>query len=838
MDHLVVGEIPAPLAPLVELALDLRWTWSHAGDEFWKRVDPEIWERTENPWAVLQAVAPGRLAELAADEGFLEDLRRSLRDRQTELASRTWYELEVPESRLGAVAYFSMEFGLGGGLPLYAGGLGVLAGDYLKAASDLGVPLVGVGLLFQEGYFRQVVDADGRQLETYPTNDPISLPIQPARARDGSWLRVEVQLPGRPLRLRVWRAAVGRVPLFLLDSNDPLNGPADRGITAKLYGGGAETRLLQELALGVGGWAVLELLGFDPEVCHLNEGHAAFAALARAASFMRRHRLSFHEALWATRAGNVFTTHTPVAAGFDLFPGALVERYLRAPVLGEGPAPAEVMALGRGDPGRDEEPINTAFLALRCASRANGVSRLHGEISRQLFRELYPRWPLAEVPVGHVTNGVHVPSWDSPFADRVWTAACGKGRWLGSAEELGYAIQSLGDDELWAFRAEGRQALVRYARDRLAQQLGQRGADPDEIAGARHVLDPNVLTVGFARRFVEYKRPNLLLVDPGRLLGLLGHPARPLQLVVAGKAHPSDEEGRRLVQEWVQFVNRPEVRHRAVFLEDYDMAMAQRLVAGVDLWVNTPRRPWEACGTSGMKVLANGGLNLSELDGWWAEAYAPELGWALPNSRAHVGPEHDASEARDLYRLLEEEVVPAFYERDARGVPPGWVARMRASMARLAPHFSTNRMLQEYLAGCYLPAAEAFRGRSCDGGRLARELEAWRAQVQASWDQVRFGKLEVSREGDRWLFEVQVYAGELPPDLLRVELFADPAGGDPAPERHPMERAEPIAGSANGFLHRARVPASRPASDYTPRARPHHPEVLFPIEEPRVAWQR
>jgi len=712
--------VPAGLEILAELALDLRWTWSHGGDALWRTVDPDAWERTRNPWVILQGVPAGRLEALSRDAPFREELDRIVAARTRDRSARTWFAGRDAGAALRCAAYFSMEYGLGAALPLYAGGLGILAGDFLKASSDLGVPVVGVGILYQEGYFRQMIDAEGRQQETYPYNDPGSLPVRPARGPDGSWLRVTLSLPGRELSLKVWLATVGNVPLLLLDSNDPLNGPFDRGIAAKLYGDGAETRFLQEIVLGIGGWRALRGMGFEPEVCHLNEGHAALVPIARAAELAERDGLTFEEALWATRAGNVFTTHTPVAAGFDAFAPALVHKYFRAPLAGpRGPGPDRLLALGRRDPGNAGEPLSMAHLAMRTCGFANGVSRLHGAVSRGIFRQLYPGWPLPEVPVGHVTNGVHVPSWDSQSADQLWTRACGKERWLGAPEGLARAIEGLSDAELWEFRGVGRQELVRYARARLAAQFGQRGADPEDVARARHVLDPNALTLGFARRFASYKRPNLLLADPARLARLLALPGRPVQIVVAGKAHPADEEGKRLLEAWVAFVRQPAMRSRAVVLEDYDIALAQKLVEGVDVWINTPRRPWEACGTSGMKLLVNGGLNLSERDGWWAEAYEPGVGWALGDGAEHPEPGWDSVEAGQLYRILEEEVIPAFYERDAQGVPRGWVTRMRASMARLTPTYSTNRMLGEYVERLYLPAAAAFRRRAAGGAAPA-----------------------------------------------------------------------------------------------------------------------
>jgi len=836
MHHFLLRALPEGLEGLTELALDARWTWSHAGDALWRNLDPELWERTHSPWAVLQNTSQQRLEVLAGDPLSRQELGRAIAERLRYLNEPGWYGQSRRDVPLKAVAYFCMEFGLGEAFPLYAGGLGVLAGDYLKTASDLGVPVVGVGLLYQEGYFRQMLDASGRQQEAYPYNDPTDLPVQPVVDPTGARLRVELQLPGRVLHLRVWQINVGRVRLYLLDSNDLLNGPGDRGITAKLYGGGVEMRLMQEIVLGIGGWAMLEKLGVEADVCHLNEGHAAFAVVERARRFMASSGVSFQEAWWATRAGNVFTTHTPVAAGFDVFSPPLMEQYFRD-YLGQLDISAQdFLALGRKNPTDDREPFNMAYLALRGCSSANGVSRLHGEVSRRLFRELYPAWPEREVPIGHVTNGVHVPSWDSPAADRLWTRACGKGRWLGTVEELAEAAVCIEDEALWGLAAEERQALVHYARGRLAWQLGQRGAASERVREAWQVLDPNILTLGFARRFADYKRPNLLLHDPERLVRLLLNPEFPVQIIVAGKAHPEDEQGKQLIHAWLDFVSRPDVRTRAVFLEDYDMALAQELVQGVDLWINTPRRPWEACGTSGMKVLANGGLNMSTLDGWWAEAYAPEVGWAIGDD-AEPAAYRDAVDADQLYRLLEQQAIPMFYERDARGIPGAWVKRMRASIAGLAPLFSSNRMLQEYLGRLYLPAAAAFRRRSDAQGKLAKALKAWHANLLAKWHEIHFGRPVAEHRGDQWHFDVPVYLGGISSAWVQAELYAEALpGGEPV--RQPMAREEAIPGALNGYVYSASVPASRPDWHFTPRITACHPEALTPIESELIAWQR
>ncbi len=833
--------LPAGLEALTDLALDLRWTWSHAADDLWRMLDKEIWEATENPWVLLQDVSKQRLQQLADDKPFREELDRLTVERENYLADPGWYGEVQQQSNVGKVAYFSMEFGLGEALHIYAGGLGILAGDYLKTASDLGLPVVGVGLLYQEGYFRQMLDADGRQLAVYPYNEPATLPIQPLRTSAGEWLHVALHLPGRALALRIWQVNVGRVRLYLLDSNDPLNSPRDRGITNKLYDSGQELRFLQELVLGIGGWRLLTAIGEDISVCHLNEGHAAFVILERARSFMQQTGCPFQQALWATRAGNVFTTHTPVAAGFDTFPPQFIDKYF--PMFHDfltrtGLALQELLALGRKNPDDPTEAFNMAYLAMRGCARSNGVSRLHGEVSRRLFTGLYPRWPLAEVPVSHVTNGVHVPSWDSEWADRLWTESCGKHRWLGNSESLHQAIEAIDDKTLWKMRAREREDLVHYARKRLALQLGQAGASPEQVSKVEQVLDPNALTLGFARRFATYKRPNLLLHDRQRLTRLLADSTRPVQLIIAGKAHPNDREGQAMIREWIDFIRRPEIRSHVVFLEDYDIALAQQLVQGVDVWINTPRRPWEACGTSGMKVLANGGLNFSELDGWWAEACSSDVGWSLGDGKEHdADPAWDAVEAEQLYQRLENEIIPLFYQRDEQGLPREWLQRIRNSMTQLAPQFSSNRMVREYVEQLYHPAATAYEKRGANLAQLAKQLNDWSNTLRLHWDQVHFGNTQVDKTDNGWTFQIQVYLGEILPEHVNVQLYAE-GTADEAYEVHPCDCGDKIAGAIHGYRYLVTIKTDRPAADYAPRVIPRHADACIPAEAVMIAWQR
>ncbi|MGD0652909.1 MAG: alpha-glucan family phosphorylase [Thermoguttaceae bacterium] len=825
--------------PLAELALDMRWSWNHYADDVWRQLDPDLWELTQNPWVVLQTVSREKLQHILADPAFRKKVDALVQTRRQAAETPAWFQQTYSQSPLTCAAYFSMEFMLSEALPIYSGGLGNVAGDQLKAASDLGVPVVAVGLLYQQGYFRQVIDKDGAQQALFPYNDPGQLPITPLRQPNGEWLRLEIALPGYSVWLRAWQVQVGRVQLYLLDTNDLANFPAHRGITSELYGGGPELRLKQELLLGIGGWRLLGAIGIKPEVCHLNEGHAAFAVLERARSFMEETAQPFEVALAVARAGNLFTTHTAVAAGFDRFDPALIEQYLGWYAQEKlGITVHDLLALGRQNPNDSSESFNMAYLAIRGSGAVNGVSRLHGEVSRHIFEPLFPHWPEDEVPVGHVTNGVHMPSWDSKAADDLWMGACGKDRWLGTTEKLEEDIRRVSDADLWQLRTANSKSFVEYVRERLSRQLAASGVSPEAVDGAKHLFDPNALTLGFARRFATYKRPNLLLHDPERLLCLLTNPERPVQVIIAGKAHPADQAGQALIQQWILFIRRTEARPHVIFLSDYDMLLTEHLVQGVDVWLNTPRRPWEASGTSGMKVLVNGGINLSELDGWWAEAYTPEVGWALGDGQEHDNdPAWDAAEAESLYERLEREVIPEFYTRDDKGIPTSWVARMRESMARLTPRFSANRTVREYTEQHYIPAATAYRERAADNGAVGSQVVNWRHTLEQKWPTLRFGEVKVETRGERHVFEVQVSLNDLDPKAVRVELCADGVMGS-APVRQEMKRAGQLAGVSGGYVYSAAVSAARAAKDYTARVIPHCDGVAIPLENARILWQR
>lgn len=822
---------------LAALAFDLRWSWNHNADDLWQMLDPELWQLTHNPWLLLQSISGERLRQQLGSPDFRSKLDALIRERMETDSTPAWFQQNYSGATLSTVAYFSMEFMLSEALPIYVGGLGNVAGDQLKSASDLGIPVVGIGLLYQQGYFRQSIDANGEQQAYLPYNDPGQLPVKPLRLPNGEWLRIQISLRGYPVWLRAWQVQVGRVHLYLLDSNDAANLPTHREITGQLYGGASEMRIRQEIVLGIGGWRLLETLGIRPEVCHLNEGHAAFAVLDRARSFMQESGQSFEAALAATRAGNLFTTHTAVAAGFDHFEPWLMADYFKKYAEDELRISLDdLLGLGRQYPGDASESFNMAYLAIRGSGGINGVSSLHGRVSRHLFEPLFSRWPTEEVPVGSVTNGVHMPSWDSEASDAVWTEACGKDRWRGTTEGMEAAIMKIPDPEIWAMRTKARHSLIGYVRERIASQFIAEGADAGKIGQARTIFDPNILTIGFARRFVAYKRPDLLLRDPDRLVRMLTNTDRPVQLLIAGKAPPADQSGKDLIKQWIQFIHRTGTSRHVLFLEDYDMLLAEHLVGGMDVWLNTPQRPWEASGTSGMKVLVNGGLNLSELDGWWVEAYAPDVGWAIGDGQEHGDdPAWDAVEADALYTLLEREIVPEFYQRDETGIPRRWVARMRESMTRLTPQYSANRTVREYTANHYVPAAAAFAARAAQKGGAAAALVSWRQKLATAWNGITMGPLTARNHAGRLEFEVPVYLGELDPDAVRVELFANGRNGD-GPFLKAMDRTAQLPG--NGYLYSAGVEDNRNAADFTPRVIPYRPDAAVPLEARQIFWQK
>ncbi|MFJ2951827.1 glycosyltransferase family 1 protein [Streptomyces sp. NPDC087226] len=776
--------LPESLRPLSDLARNLRWSWHAETRDLFRSVDPGRWAAAgADPVRLLGSVATERLTELAGDRDFLERLDAVAADLDTYMTGERWYQAQ-PDRLPAAVAYFSPEFGITAALPQYSGGLGILAGDHLKAASDLGVPLIGVGLLYRHGYFRQSLSRDGWQQEHYPVLDPNELPLDQLKESDGTPAQVTLALPGdRSLRARIWLAQVGRIPLLLLDSDIEENDLGERGVTDRLYGGGSEHRLLQEMLLGIGGVRAVrtycELTGHAaPEVFHTNEGHAGFLGLERIAE-LRAEGLDFDAALEAVRAGTVFTTHTPVPAGIDRFDRELVARHFGPHAELPNMEVDRILRLGMESyPGGEPNLFNMAVMGLRLAQRANGVSLLHGQVSREMFSGLWPGFDPEEVPITSVTNGVHAPTWVAPEVYRLGARQIGAQRAeealsVGDSDRWD-SVADIADQDIWELRRSLRELLVLEVRERLRASWRQRGAGAAELGWIDGVLDPDVLTIGFARRVPSYKRLTLMLRDRDRLMSLLLHPERPVQIVVAGKAHPADDGGKRLIQELVRFADDPRVRHRIVFLPDYGMAMAQKLYPGCDIWLNNPLRPLEACGTSGMKAALNGCLNLSVLDGWWDEWFQPDFGWSIPTADGiGTDPERrDAIEAAALYDLLEQRITTCFYDRGRGGLPDRWIDMVRRTLSLLGPKVLAGRMVREYVERLYTPAAHAHRAMDAEA---ARALAGWKARVRAAWHAVTVDHVETSvtattaQLGTTLGLRVRVGLGGLKPEDVEVQ---------------------------------------------------------------------
>ena len=746
--------LPEPLAPLAGLAANLRWSWHEPTRALFAAVDPAQWEAVGcDPVRLLGAVRTERLAALAADERFTSRIAEAAADLHAYLTEPKWYQSLADAPR--AIAYFSPEYGITAVLPQYSGGLGILAGDHLKAASDLGVPLTGVGLLYKHGYFRQSLSRDAWQLETYPLIDPDNLPLTKLREADGSALRISIGLPHlRELVAQVWLAQVGRVPLLLLDTDIEENADGGRQVTDRLYGGSSEHRLHQEMLLGIGGIRAVRahcrITGAaEPEVYHTNEGHAGFLGVERIRELGEERGMDFGSALAAVRAGTLFTTHTPVPAGIDRFPREMIEAHFGGDNSNPGVPVERVLALGAEDyPGGDPDAFNMAVMGLRLAQRANGVSVLHGEVSREMFGGLWPGFDGAEVPIGSVTNGVHAMTWVHPAVFEIAERDLGPDSLADSTDPFA-AVENLSDKTIWEIRSALRAELVREARGRLKQSWLDRGASDAELGWTEDVLDPKILTIGFARRVPSYKRLTLMLRDRERLTSLLLHPERPVQLVIAGKAHPADEGGKRLIQELVRFADQHNVRHRIVFLPNYDMAMAQSLLPGCDVWLNNPLRPLEACGTSGMKSALNGGLNLSIRDGWWDEWFDGENGWAIPTANGVDDPDRrDELEAAALYDLIENSVARRFYDRDGAGLPSRWIEMVRHTLSTLGPKVLAGRMVRDYVQQLYTPAAKSARVVSANGYQAATELAEWTARLREGWPALAIEHVDANLAAD------------------------------------------------------------------------------------------
>jgi starch phosphorylase len=847
--YTVVPRLPAALERLRDIAYNLWWSWSPLGEELFVRLQPDLWDEVRgNPIELLSRIEQPRLDELAADDAFTSQLDAVWQTFQRYMQREGWFSRTYPEAAGARIAYFSMEYGIHECLPIYSGGLGVLAGDHLKTASDLGLPLVGVGLAYAEGYFRQVLNADGWQGERYPINDWRRMPVSPVLDGNGNRLVIRVQYPDGIVYAQLWKIQVGRVPLLLLDSNLEQNSPADRAITGPLYGGDQEFRVRQEIMLGIGGIHALEGMGLSPTVCHMNEGHSAFLAIERIGRVMRQRKVSFDVASEANSAGNFFTTHTPVAAGNDAFDPALVRRYLEPYRTALGISEFDLLGLGRIEPQDRNAPFSMPVLAFRTSDHYNGVSALHGEVSRKMWQGLWPDLPTHEIPIESITNGVHTSSWVAYELGALYTRYLGP-RWSEQPDdpELWGRAKEIPDAELWQVHEHRRHRLVQHARRWLRAAAERRGAGREELELADEALDPQALTIGFARRFATYKRATLLFTDLDRVKKLLSDPQRPVQLVFAGKAHPQDRGGKELIRSIIHASRDLGLRGRVVFLEDYDMRMARALVSGVDVWLNTPRRPLEASGTSGMKVASNGGLNVSVVDGWFAEAWQDhgwEIGWAVGRGEEYPDASGDAREAELLYDLLEREVVPLFFARDGVGrLPRGWIERMKNAIAKLVPRYNTARMVREYVKRFYVPGIKLSH-RLTDGDlAAAKTLTAWKGRVREAWPAVlvRDIRLESRDEvavGDPVQVSALVQLGPLTPDDVAVELYHGPTGGGHEIDRGRIVRMRPAERATDGQWRFTGEIATRESGAHAFAARvvPYNEAMTHPYETSLIRW--
>ncbi len=831
----IIPSLPESLEPLRKLAYNLWWSWNPQARHLFRRLDPDLYDAVQhNPAAMLLRCSQKRLEAAAADPAYVALLGRVANEFEAYMSVEPWFETHHPDQKNETIAYFSAEFGLHECLPIYSGGLGILAGDHLKAASDLGIPLVGVGLMYRQGYFQQQLTEDGWQLESYPAYDFHQWPVASVHDDAGRPVRVAVPLGGCELHAQVWVVHVGRVRLYLLDADIPENPPELRSVTARLYGGDSEMRVRQEILLAIGGLRALRALNISPTVCHMNEGHAAFLALERVRQLMRDHSLSYDEAREAATSGNLFTTHTAVPAGIDRFDTALVERELGW-IAGElGISTADLIALGRESEEQSDGKFCMPILALRMAFRSNAVSEMHGTIARRMWQHCWPEVPCDEIPITHITNGIHTRTWLSRTMAELFDQYLGTG-WAENPDhpDIWRRVEAIPDAELWRVHERRRERLIEIVRRRLREQLKGRGAPPAEIKAAGEVLDPKALTIGFARRFAPYKRATLLFRDLERLRALLANEDHPVQFIFAGKAHPADGAGKELIKQVAAGCKTPEFRRHIVFLENYDFSLGRDMVQGVDLWLNNPLAMHEASGTSGMKVPANGGLNLSCLDGWWPEAFNGDNGWAIGDGRSYDDLAfQDHVESESLYNLLEREIVPLFYRRTETDLPRKWIARVKQSMMSICPVFNTARMLKEYAEKMYVPALRRHRHLAADDYAAARSLTAWKQRLGGDWHQVRIARVgevdgAVLKVGGALPLEAYVHLGSIAPDDVVVEIYHGPvgaAGEITAGETVAMQHA---GCESNGeHLFKGAVPCCTSGRHgYAVRVLPNHPDL-------------
>lgn len=839
--------LPESLANLEWLAYNLRWCWDPDTIEVFRRIDRERWESVyHNPVRLLGETSQERFEQLADDPGFIAHLKRATTSLKAFLENETWFgrthKQEVKDLR---VAYFSAEFGLTESLPIYSGGLGILAGDHIKSANTLGLPFVGVGLLYQNGYFSQYLNNDGWQQEDYKENDYYTMPVQRVQDAQGNDITITVAYPDGEAKVRIWQVNVGRISLFLLDTNLQENPLPIREITSQLYGGDDEMRLRQEILLGIGGLRALDALNQRPTVCHMNEGHSAFLAIERIRQTMIENGYTFDHATESTTAGNVFTTHTPVPAGHDVFPPTLIEKYFKSYAQELGLSLSALMALGQADPTDVSSGFNMTVLAMRFATYRNGVSKLHGKVSREMWKGLWPNVPEDEIPIQSITNGVHISSHISHQMRNLQDNYLGPRRLEEPQDQTVWQhINDIPPEELWRVHERRRERLVAFARKRLRQQLQRESASPIDIARADEVLNPGVLTIGFARRFATYKRATLLFRDMGRLANILNNEQRPVQVIFAGKAHPRDHAGKEFIQEVYRLTQQEHLHRRLVFIENYDMCVARYLVQGVDIWLNNPLRPLEASGTSGMKAVANGALNLSVLDGWWDEAYQVDVGWAIGHGEEYEDSTYQNEvEASAIYNILAKEAVPLFYDRGVDGLPRGWIARMKNAMRLLCPQFNTHRMVQEYAERFYLSAHARQQTLSADNANRAKAFSEWKKRVAKAWPQVHIQSVEaqdqsISRIGDTFYATLKLTPGDLTHNDLRVELYHGHIGatgeiGSATTTPLIFDKVESDGTLAYKVEIKLQVNGQW---GYSARVLPHHDDLVSPHDLGLITW--
>jgi starch phosphorylase len=842
----VKPSIPEALVPLEALAYNLFWCWDHEAIDLFRRLDEEVWEKSfHNPVMMLSRIPQERLESLLNDESFVEHMNRVCERTGRYLSSESTWFRKFHKGDLPLVAYFSAEWGLTECMRIYSGGLGILAGDFIKSSSDLGLPMVGVGILYQEGYFHQYLNVDGWQQERTDANDFFSLPIKATTDAAGNPIMIALDLGRRRVLVRCWTAQVGRLPLYLLDTNIPENDPEDRKITARLYDGSHDMRIRQEIVLGIGGTRMLSAIGVDPAVYHMNDGHPAFLVLERIRQIMISKGLSFDEAREVSRAGSIFTTHTPVPAGIDEFDSRTVEAHLGVFASELGVGINQVLGLGRHNPQNPDEPFNMARLAIRESAYINGVSRLHGEVSRKMWWGMWGQVSFEEIPIGHVTNGIHIPSWVSHDMASLLDRYIGRA-WVERPTDptVWEGVWKIPDSELWRTHERRRERLVAFARTCLSRQMRDKGAGWEATRAAEEVLDPSALTIGFARRFATYKRAVLLLRDEERLKRILRNADRPVQIIFAGKAHPHDGEGKEFIRRIIHFVGQDDVRNRVVFIEDYNTIVSRYLVEGVDVWLNTPLRPMEACGTSGMKVVPNGGLNISILDGWWDEAYTPDVGWAIGKGEEYSDREYqDHVESNTLYNLLEREVAPLFYERGRDGLPRGWIRMMKKSMHMLCPVYNTDMMVKNYVNNFYLPAMADAQALADDDFGKARALAAWVRRLRDTWDTLEIISVRADiagneRVGAKVPIEAIIRLGRLAPEDVSVEIYYSQLDEDGCSRRgRAIEMQVSEKRDDGAWSYRAVVPCNESGQHgLSVRVIPSRMRVSNPIKLGLVKW--